>query len=143
EATWILFKQLDRLKTEEKLNKATPILEPLHPEYGAATRHRIQESLIPNKLEEDALQEHCSAASTVIPSIAGKAPLWLANAWGKCQDGPNVRVVQDTYNAMRIRTPSNAICVGFELQDVETFVASFFFEDFSKGGLLSMSPIES
>ncbi|WZZ43344.1 hypothetical protein YC2023_039603 [Brassica napus] len=34
---------------------------------------------------------------------AGKAPLWLANAWGKCQDGPNVRVVQDTYNAMRIR----------------------------------------
>lgn len=50
---------------------------------------------------------------------------------GKCRDGPNVRVVSETEDAVMtnsVRTPSKTVCVGVGLQDVETIVTSFFGE---------------
>ncbi|KAG2314328.1 hypothetical protein Bca4012_064993 [Brassica carinata] len=50
---------------------------------------------------------------------------------GKCRDGPNVRVVNETEDAVMtdsVRTPSKTVCVGVGLQDVETIVTSFFGE---------------
>ncbi|CAH8390396.1 unnamed protein product [Eruca vesicaria subsp. sativa] len=49
---------------------------------------------------------------------------------GKCRDGPNVRVVNETDAVMTdsVRTPSKTVCVGVGLQDVETIVTSFFGE---------------
>ena len=51
---------------------------------------------------------------------------------GKCRDGPNVRVVNETDAVMTdsVRTPSKTVCVGVGLQDVETIVTSFFGEEF-------------
>ena len=50
---------------------------------------------------------------------------------GKCRDGPNVRVVNETDAVMTdsVRTPSKTVCVGVGLQDVETIVTSFFDEE--------------
>lgn len=54
---------------------------------------------------------------------------------GKCRDGPNVRVVNETDTVMTdsVRTPSKTVCVGVGLQDVETIVTSFFDEECSRG----------
>lgn len=56
---------------------------------------------------------------------------------GKCRDGPNVRVVNETDAVMAdsVRTPSKTVCVGVGLQDVETIVTSFFDEECSRQGL--------
>ncbi|ESQ30729.1 hypothetical protein EUTSA_v10011577mg [Eutrema salsugineum] len=57
---------------------------------------------------------------------------------GKCRDGPNVRVVNETYDSMMtdsVKTPSKTVCVGVGLQDVETIVTSFFGEESSREGL--------
>ncbi|KAJ0230791.1 Diacylglycerol O-acyltransferase 3 [Hirschfeldia incana] len=50
---------------------------------------------------------------------------------GKCRDGPNVRVVNESDAVMTdsVRTPSKTLCVGVGLQDVETIVTSFFDEE--------------
>lgn len=52
---------------------------------------------------------------------------------GKCRDGPNVRVVNETDPVITgsVRTPSKTVCVGVGLQDVETIVTSFFDEECS------------
>nr|UIH10878.1 diacylglycerol acyltranstransferase 3 [Physaria fendleri] len=49
---------------------------------------------------------------------------------GKCRDGPNVRVVNETDYVISdsVKTPSKTVCVGVGLQDVETIVTSFFDE---------------
>uniref|UniRef100_A0A1J3JRA9 Diacylglycerol O-acyltransferase 3, cytosolic n=1 Tax=Noccaea caerulescens TaxID=107243 RepID=A0A1J3JRA9_NOCCA len=56
---------------------------------------------------------------------------------GKCRDGPNVRVVNETDAVLTdsVRTPSKTVCVGVGLQDVETIVTSFFDEECSRQGL--------
>ncbi|CAA7048140.1 unnamed protein product [Microthlaspi erraticum] len=56
---------------------------------------------------------------------------------GKCRDGPNVRVVNETDAVMTdsVRTPSKTVCVGVGLQDVETIVTSFFDQESSRQGL--------
>lgn len=57
---------------------------------------------------------------------------------GKCRDGPNVRVMDETNNAVMtdsVRTPSKTVCVGVGLQDVEAIVTSFFGEECSREGL--------
>nr|AQM52371.1 diacylglycerol acyltransferase 3 [Camelina sativa] len=53
---------------------------------------------------------------------------------GKCRDGPNVRVVNETVAVMTdsVMTPSKTVCVGAGLQDVETIVTSFFDEECSR-----------
>ncbi|KFK36105.1 hypothetical protein AALP_AA4G077800 [Arabis alpina] len=56
---------------------------------------------------------------------------------GKCRDGPNVRVMDETDAVMTdsVRTPSKTVCVGVGLQDVEAIVTSFFGEEGSREGL--------
>lgn len=63
---------------------------------------------------------------------------------GKCRDGPNVRVVNESNAVMTdsVRTPSKTVCVGVGLQDVETIVTSFFDEECSRENSV-MSQIES
>nr|AQM52372.1 diacylglycerol acyltransferase 3 [Camelina sativa] len=53
---------------------------------------------------------------------------------GKCRDGPNVRVVNETDAVMTdsVMTPSKTVCLGVGLQDVETIVTSFFDEECSR-----------
>ncbi|CAH2036082.1 unnamed protein product, partial [Thlaspi arvense] len=176
-------------------NKAKPILDPLQSESTVATLPRIQETLIPNKLEEDsrsckntveALQLALLQTSTVFPSIpnpgqtlktieavpvvglplkrvevcmggkckkSGGAVLLDAfqkamtgmqgsavacKCMGKCRDGPNVGVVNETDAVVvtdSVRTPSKTVCLGVGLQDVETIVTSFFDEECSREGL--------
>ncbi|EEF43203.1 diacylglycerol O-acyltransferase 3 [Ricinus communis] len=48
---------------------------------------------------------------------------------GNCRDGPNVRVrnsVQDRNTDDSVRTPSNPLCIGVGLEDVDVIVANFF-----------------
>ncbi|VVB00927.1 unnamed protein product [Arabis nemorensis] len=56
---------------------------------------------------------------------------------GKCRDGPNVRVMNETDAVMTdsVRTPSKTVCVGVGLQDVEAIVTSFLGEESSREGL--------
>ncbi|EOA37355.1 hypothetical protein CARUB_v10011099mg [Capsella rubella] len=171
-------------------NKAKPSLEPLQPEATVATLLKTQETVLPNKLEEDAtscnnIREALQIAlqtSTVFPSVANPGQTLKAveavglplkrvevcmggkckklggallldefqramtgfegsavacKCMGKCRDGPNVRVVNETDAVMTdsVRTPSKTVCVGVGLQDVETIVTSFFDEECSREGL--------
>lgn len=57
---------------------------------------------------------------------------------GKCKSGPNVRVMNGENNVDdgdSLRTPSNPICVGVGLEDVELIVANYFGEEKKGMGL--------
>lgn len=47
---------------------------------------------------------------------------------GKCKSAPNVRVLNGNVVDDSLRTPSNAVCIGVGLEDVETIVANYFGE---------------